>query len=215
MGHTTAVTVLAAVDVSVEDVGAEAPLVGRMGGTSVAPGVDDREGEVEDGDGDGEGEGVDDGEASGEEEESTDRGAATAPATQPAPEATPRAEAGSLTAGGRSLLGAGAGASHERYVEQPAEGRRVRVQEVIPDEGFFVGTSEEDRVYVEFGGDVGETEQRSNTYDAQVGDEVNLTGPVRPAPAEPEQTLNLDPDDARQVKEQGAFINAETVEKAS
>ena len=91
----------------------------------------------------------------------------------------------------------------------------MRVQEVIPEEGFFVGTSEEDRVYVEFGGDVGETEQNSNSYDAKVGDVVNLTGPVRPAPAEPEQTLNLDAEDARVVEEQGAFINAETVEKAS
>jgi hypothetical protein len=155
----------------------------------------------------------------GDDEESGDRGAATTPTTQEQPEAAPSGaaggEAGTLTAGGQSLLGGGAGASLEQYVEQPAEGQRVRVQEVIPEEGFFVGTSEEDRVYVEFGGDVGETEQNSNSYNAKVGDEVNLTGPVRPAPAEPEQTLNLDAEDAAQVKKQGAFINAEMVEKAS
>ena len=150
------------------------------------------------------------------DDDDTDRSATTTPPAQttPAPADDAAAEGGKLTARGEDLLPV-AGKDLASYAGDPAEGQGVRVQEVIPDEGFFVGTSEQDRVYVEYGGDVGETETGSNSYQAKVGDEVDLTGPVRPAPAEPEQTLNLDKADADVVREQGAFINAETVEPAA
>ena len=146
-----------------------------------------------------------------------DRAATTTETTQSVPDeaapATPEGGAGTLTAGGTALLPVEAATLREA-VGQDATGERVRVQEVVPEEGFFVGTSETDRVYVEFGGDVGETEEGSNSYEPAEGDEVNLTGPVREAPAEPEQTLNLDADDAALVREQGVYINADQVEPA-
>jgi hypothetical protein len=146
-----------------------------------------------------------------------DRTATPAETTQSVPEeaapATPEGGAGTLTAGGTALLPAEPTALREA-VGQDAAGERVRVQEVVPEEGFFVGTSETDRIYVEFGGDVGETEQGSNSYEPAEGDEVDLTGPVREAPAEPEQTLNLDADDAALVREQGVYVNADRVEPA-
>ena len=150
-----------------------------------------------------------------------DGGSGAAQPTPPAETQVPQEAApagggaGSLTAGGQALLPATQAGALEDLVGEDATGERVRVQEVVQDEGFFVGTSEEDRVYVEYGGDVGETEEGSESYEPAVGDEVNLSGPVRPAPAEPEQTLNLDAADARVVSDQGIYVNAETVEPAA
>jgi hypothetical protein len=128
------------------------------------------------------------------------------------------AAAGALTAGGTNLLPVPDGGLNGA-VGQDAQGRDVTVQSVVkgqedPDalEGFWVGSSEQDRVYVEWGGDVGADEA---DYQPKVGDKVNLTGPVRAAPQDPEQTLNLSTDDAQLVRSQGAYVNADEVTPAS
>ena len=121
-------------------------------------------------------------------------------------------DGGQLVAGGEDLLPATQAQFGEGLVGQSAQGTQVRVQEVVQDEGFFVGTSDEDRVYVEFGGDVGESEQGAQvTNNLRVGDVVDLEGEVRPAPEDPAQTLNLDEADAQVVTEQGVFVNATQV----
>jgi hypothetical protein len=157
--------------------------------------------------------------ACGDDDEDTEPSATTTPPAQTTPATTPPDDAttggGTLTARGEDLLPTEAGQQLDQYVGEQAQGQRVRVQEVVPEEGFFVGTSEDDRVYVEFGGDVGETESGSESYEPAEGDVVNLAGPVRPSPEDPEQTLNLDRDDAQQVREQGIYINAEDVQPAS
>ncbi|HEX8102166.1 MAG TPA: hypothetical protein VF533_06130 [Solirubrobacteraceae bacterium] len=103
-------------------------------------------------------------------------------------------------------------------VGENANGQAVVVQSVVqnaenPDalEGFWVGTSKTDRVYVEYGGDVGTDEA---TFAPKVGEKVNLSGPVRPAPESPERTLNLDAEDAALVKQQGGYVNADQVTAA-
>ena len=58
---------------------------------------------------------------------------------------------------------------------------------------------------------VGENEA---SFVPKVGDHVNLRGPVRPAPANPAQTLKLQPQDAQLVGSQGAFVNADEVGRA-
>jgi hypothetical protein len=63
------------------------------------------------------------------------------------------------------------------------------VQSVVKDEGFWVGSSQRNRVHVEYGGDVGVDENQG--VEPSVGDKVNLTGPVRTAPENPARTLNL------------------------
>ena len=93
---------------------------------------------------------------------------------------------------------------------EQATGRQVTVQSVVKDEGFWVGTSQQDRVYVEYGGDVGANETQGS--EPAVGDKVNLTGEMRPAPQNPGRTLNLSDTDARQVSQQGAYVNADDVE---
>lgn len=117
--------------------------------------------------------------------------------------------AGSLTARGESLLPVPAGGLGD-FEGEPATGKDVTVQSVVKDEGFWVGSSQQDRVYVEYGGDVGTNENQG--VEPNVGDRVNLTGPVRPAPANPAQTLNLSTADGRLVSEQGGYVNADNVD---
>jgi hypothetical protein len=124
---------------------------------------------------------------------------------------------GALTAGATNLLPVPSSGLGDT-VGEVARGRGVVVQSVVtgqenPDalEGFWVGSSEQDRVYVEWGGDVGADEA---DYLPEVEDKVKLTGPVHAAPQDPEQTLNLSPEDAQLVREQGAYVNADEVTPA-
>lgn len=115
-----------------------------------------------------------------------------------------------LTAGGAAIL-PGQTAQLRNHVGQPAEGQNLTVQSVSGKSGFFVGTGPEDRAYVEWSSAVGENEA---DFAPKVGERVNLRGPVRPAPANPAQTLKLQPQDAQLVSSQGAFVNAEEVTRA-
>ena len=103
---------------------------------------------------------------------------------------------GTLTAAQQSLLGAEA-ATFGAAIGEQVTGTGLEVLSVA-DEGFFVGTSEQDRVYVEFGAGVGEDETAGD-FTPAVGDRVNLEGELRPAPAEPGRTLHLEAADARVV----------------
>jgi len=128
------------------------------------------------------------------------------PSTSTPTTATPT-DAGTLTAASKSLLEPDATPIKDQIGED-ADGTDLKVLS-LSENGFFVGTDETDRQYVEFGGKVGVDEPGSDR--PQVGDTVVLRGPVRPAPEDPETTLKLSADDAAFVKEQGAYVNAETV----
>ena len=120
---------------------------------------------------------------------------------------------GTLEAEGETLLPLPADGTVEDLVGTQATGTGVAVQAVNAQEGFWVGNSATDRVYVEFGGDVGETEAGSESYEPKVGDTVDLTGEVRPSPVDPATALNIDDADAAElVKSQGFFVNATSVE---
>lgn len=119
-----------------------------------------------------------------------------------------------LAAGGTALLPPRAGGL-KPLVGKTAKANDVVVQSVVqhagnPDalEGFWVGSSQKDRVYVEWGGEVGTDE---SNFRPKVGEHVRLTGPVRPAPAHAARTLRLDADDARLVSSQGGYVNADDV----
>ena len=117
---------------------------------------------------------------------------------------------GRLTAGGAAIV-PGQAAQLRNHVGQPAQGQNLTVQSVSGKSGFFAGTSPQDRVYVEWSSAVGENEAN---FVPKVGERVNLRGPVRPAPANPAQTLKLQPQDAELVRSQGAFVNADAVGRA-
>lgn len=120
-------------------------------------------------------------------------------------------DAGTLNAGGAQLLPPPAsGLSGE--VGKAASGKDVVVQSVNGNEGFFVGSSTTDRVYVEWGGDVGEDE--ASRFQPKKGDRVSLTGPVQAAGAKQLRKLKLAGDDLELVRSQGGFVNANRVTKS-
>lgn len=121
------------------------------------------------------------------------------------------ASAGKLTAGGTSLLPVPSDLS--TYVGSDATGQNVVVQKVDGQQGFWVGNSMRDRVYVEYGAKAGGTEQGA-AFKPTVGQRVDLRGPIRPAPAEPGRVLKIAGADEDLVKQQGAYINADTVRAA-
>jgi hypothetical protein len=122
------------------------------------------------------------------------------------------ASVGQLAAGGANLLPPPANGLSAQAGET-ATGKNVAVQSVNGNEGFFVGSSATDRVYVEWGGDVGENE--ASRFQPQKGDRVNLTGPVQPAGAKQIRKLKLSPADTELVRSQGAFVNADRVTAAN
>ena len=85
---------------------------------------------------------------------------------------------GTLTAGGQVVLPAtGGGAlngSLSRYDGQDAVANGVEVQSVPADEGFWVGTSETDRVWVQLVGQAGES-----AYQVRAGDLVDFEGTMK------------------------------------
>jgi len=118
---------------------------------------------------------------------------------------------GTVTADGQPLVptppsGLGGLAGHE------ATGNAVVVQSVNGNEGFFVGPTVADRVYIEWGGDVGENEP--SRFKPKVDETVNLTGKVRKASKQELKRLGLPVDSEELVEQQGGFVNAETVTAA-
>ena len=102
-------------------------------------------------------------------------------------------DTGALTAGNAKVLPPPAGGLSGQ-VGETVSGKDVVVQSVNGNEGFFVGSSAKDRVYVEWGGDVGENE--ASKFQPQEGDKVNLTGPLQAAGPEQLRKLKLSEADA-------------------
>ena len=122
------------------------------------------------------------------------------------------AEGGSLTVAGQSILPP-PGDLADRVGEQ-AEGKAVKVVRVAGQQGFWVGTSLDERVYVEYGAKAGVAEEGAE-FKPKVGDTVDLTAEVRPAPEQPGRTLKIPAAEEDIIKEQGVFLNAETVDKSA
>ena len=138
-----------------------------------------------------------------------DKGSANSGAAQSAQQPGAAASgAGQLEAGGQALLPP-PGGKLDRFVGQDTVGQDVTVQAIVKGQGFWVGTSRQDRIYVEYGGEVGKTE--AGFRPDRTGQRVDLDGPVRPAPQNPAETLKLSAADAQQVASQGAYINANKV----
>ena len=107
---------------------------------------------------------------------STDPASTAAPAPSSAPGGGAGAGQGSLTAEGTSLLpvaqGASSNAGLTSHVGKAATAQGVLVQSVPADEGFWVGPSETDRVWVQLSG----TDESG--YVVKQGDRVDFTGQV-------------------------------------
>jgi hypothetical protein len=134
----------------------------------------------------------------------------TTPEATPTPEPTSGAGAGAavLTAGGTALLpladAVGADGDLSQYVGQSAKGREAPVQSVPADEGFWVGDSKSDRVWVQLIGKAGESD-----YQVQKGDKVDLDGEVVKTPSGFAKEVGVNgAEGAKQLKTQEAHIEA-------
>ncbi|MGK5684119.1 hypothetical protein [Actinoplanes sp. URMC 104] len=117
--------------------------------------------------------------------------------------ATAEDGAGTVTAGGASLLGAGGAQNLSANDGKQATGQGVKVQSVPADEGFWVGSSEQDRVWVQLTGTNGES-----YYKVKQDDTVNFSGTVtRAAEGFAAKTGVTAAEGADQLTEQGYYIS--------
>lgn len=134
----------------------------------------------------------------------------------------PASDSGAAGTGGAAAVAPGqlgidgrgvdTGSSLTQYVGQQAEGRGLEVQQVDPGAGFFVGGGKGERTFVEWGPKAGTDEA---TTMPEVGDRVDLTGPVAEAPRQPGRTFGVPVASERVILKQGAYVNADTVRPAS
>lgn len=116
---------------------------------------------------------------------------------------------GSLTAGGTSLLplsqAAGAGGDLSSYVGKTVRSTGTDVVSVPADEGFWVGSSQRDRVWVQLVG--GATE---SGYRVAKGDKVAFNGTVVPHKAGFAAKVGVNPGEgASQLDDQKAHLKVE------
>jgi hypothetical protein len=123
------------------------------------------------------------------------------------------AGAGTLVAGGQDLLADG-GAGLAQYVGQPAEGAAVRVESVVADEGFWVGSSPQQRVFV-FLSESARQSAGESGFQVEAGQTVQLSGEVSPLEGQPSELGVEDAEGADQLRTQAAYITAETVSLSS
>jgi hypothetical protein len=114
-------------------------------------------------------------------------------------------QAGTLAAAGQPLLPLPAGGLAQ-YADQPAEARGAVVQAVVADEGFWVGDSEQDRVFafLAIGGE--------SAPQVAAGQPVTFNGTLRPVPADPAAAFGLTAEDGLdQLTQQGHYIEVTEV----
>ncbi|MEU4625386.1 hypothetical protein AB0G04_36120 [Actinoplanes sp. NPDC023801] len=111
--------------------------------------------------------------------------------------------AGTVTAAGTNLLDAASAATLSAQDTQQAVGRAVKVQSVPADEGFWVGTSEQDRLWVQLSGTRGESD-----YKVKQGDTVDFTGTVTKAASDFATKVGVTAaEGADQLVQQGYYVS--------
>ena len=135
-----------------------------------------------------------------------------APSSSGAPAGGSAAGGSVETADGRSVLalaaGPDAGTALGGLADQPVTATGARVLSVPADEGFWLGASDAERVWVQLTGEAGES-----PYQVREGDLVDLEGTVAPHDAGfPAEVGVDDAEGAQQLAEQAAHL---TVAKSS
>jgi hypothetical protein len=156
-----------------------------------------------------------DGEVAGTEEDSAQEGSSEDGAASAAPEASPAPDAGatggaSLTADGEDLLASVAGRSLSARAGQAVTGTAT-VESVVSDEGFWVGSSAEDRVFVFLTPEARQSQGESG-FQVKAGQTVQLEGAMTSLQETPEVAEGVEAaEGADQLGSQGAYVRAESV----
>jgi hypothetical protein len=120
---------------------------------------------------------------------------------------------GSLTANGEDLLAAASGGSLAERAGQAVTGT-AKVESVVSDEGFWVGSSAEDRVFVFLTPEARQSQGESG-FQVTAGQTVSLEGALTALQESPEVAEGVTADEgADQLTSQGAYVRAESVELA-
>jgi hypothetical protein len=80
----------------------------------------------------------------------------------------------------------------------------MAVRSVVERQGFWIGGSHVDRVYVKYAGPPANN----------AAEQVDLVGKVKPAPGNVAKALKLAPEDAAKVTAEGGYIDASKVSPA-
>ncbi len=120
----------------------------------------------------------------------------------------PPQSAAALQVGGQSVQ---PGDDLSGSVGQEATVEGAKVVQVDGDGGFWVGSGQDQRTFVEYGPAAGSDEA---TQMPKVGDTVNLTGPVAEPPKQPGRTFHIPVSSEKVILEQGGYINADRVTPA-
>ena len=134
-----------------------------------------------------------------------DRGTAAAPADN---------GGGTLTVGSTDLLASSANLGKLGALGgQQAVGRNVNVQSVVADEGFWVGSSAADRVFVYLTPEARKSNGESG-FQVKAGQSIDLNGTV--AKLKDAGSLGVtDSEGAAQLQKQGSYITATSVRLSS
>lgn len=147
---------------------------------------------------------------------STDPGG-TIPTTAASSASTPTTASGNQSNGGQGALVAGSQSllpvpaeGLATFVGQPVTGTAVRVESVVADEGFWVGPSPTDRVFVLLTPEARTTAGES-PFQVAAGQLVNLQGNLIGLSGDP-AALGVDPNEgADQLRQQGHLVEALSV----
>ena len=118
---------------------------------------------------------------------------------------------GTVSAEGTDLLPiASSDGDLTQYEGRSVEARSVPVESVVSDEGFWVGNSVEERVFVRL------ALEGESGPDVDAGDRVDLSGTMTSAPDGFAESLGVTPEEgADQLEQQGTYIEANEIEEAA
>ena len=116
---------------------------------------------------------------------------------------------GTVTVGGTDLFSlAGDPEALGNYEDEAVEATSVPVESVVADEGFWIGETDQERLFVF----LNLTDESGPQIDE--GDTVSFSGTTRPLPVDFEQRFGLTPDDGiEQLTEQGHYIEVTDIDQ--
>lgn len=145
---------------------------------------------------------------------SASTGAATGSATPTTAAAAPAApaagtSAGTVTAAGRALLPLPAGGLASA-LDQAADGKGVNVESVVADEGFWVGSDPNNRLFV-FLSDEAKAATGESPFQVKAGQKVDFAGTVKALPDDLTPFGVDRSEGADQLRQQGLYIELRSV----